>query len=478
MFLLERSACFPIFLHKNPFYVSREVDSGYLSLGNDADQYDQIFAALKHPVRRQILSMLEEKGEASFTEVQSATDLHDTGLLSYHLKELAPLITQTERGKYKLSDIGVASMTLFHKVERDKHLAYETFRINVGRLAREIIALLITASIALLPLSFLNAWLETPSPSRGDFTVTGWTLVGSILTFIGMIIGLTIFVFYDRHYYSKRAATNALHGFLFALGTGGSVLLYIFYLNASSLIESMDYRLLFPLPSIIIIVYVMIAPVASYAWSRFLNSRTAGQNAAARIGRRMRLLIGLLIIGLIIITLLISSLWWLSVNENFVFSRKADVEPFAKEEETYSANITDGGKPLAGITMRLAPDINGSDWFPFYLTISPYRESEIDSFGLTLLTGPTPLYVFLNTSSFTVITGNYFRGAQVTSSDLGSNGTNVLNLALLLRIASSLPEPPYVQGLSVTVELTMHRIAFIQMTGLTAEASLSFTVEL
>ena len=63
----------------------------------EADEYDEIFAALKHPVRRQILLFLEERGEASFTEVQGAVSIEDTGLMSYHLKELAPLVEQSER---------------------------------------------------------------------------------------------------------------------------------------------------------------------------------------------------------------------------------------------------------------------------------------------------------------------------------------------------------------------------------------------
>jgi len=38
----------------------------------ETDEYDRIFATLKHPIRRQILLLLEEKGEASFTEIQKA----------------------------------------------------------------------------------------------------------------------------------------------------------------------------------------------------------------------------------------------------------------------------------------------------------------------------------------------------------------------------------------------------------------------
>jgi DNA-binding transcriptional ArsR family regulator len=58
----------------------------------EADEYNEIFAALKHPVRRQILLFLEEVGEASFAAVQTAVGIEETGLMSYHLKELVPLV--------------------------------------------------------------------------------------------------------------------------------------------------------------------------------------------------------------------------------------------------------------------------------------------------------------------------------------------------------------------------------------------------
>ena len=63
----------------------------------ETNEYDAIFAALKHPVRRQILLLLEQKGEVSFTDIQNALGINDTGLMSYHLKELAPLVEQSAR---------------------------------------------------------------------------------------------------------------------------------------------------------------------------------------------------------------------------------------------------------------------------------------------------------------------------------------------------------------------------------------------
>jgi hypothetical protein len=66
----------------------------------EADEYNEIFAALKHVVQRQILLNLEELGEASIAAVQTAVGNEDTGLMSYDLKELVPLVNQSERSKY------------------------------------------------------------------------------------------------------------------------------------------------------------------------------------------------------------------------------------------------------------------------------------------------------------------------------------------------------------------------------------------
>jgi predicted transcriptional regulator len=105
----------------------------------EADEYDEIFAALKHPVRRQILLFLEEHGEASFTQIQKAVGIDDTGLMSYHLKELTPLVEQSERGKYRLSEVGQAGTELFQRVERERHRSSVTVRKEIDKYVNETI---------------------------------------------------------------------------------------------------------------------------------------------------------------------------------------------------------------------------------------------------------------------------------------------------------------------------------------------------
>ena len=183
----------------------------------ETDEYDAIFAALKHPVRRQILLLLEQKGEVSFTDIQNAVGISDTGLMSYHLKELAPLVEQSERGKYCLSEVGQTSVVLFRKVEKERQRSSTAVRRELEKSIGKIVFLFFIVGVTLMaPLSvdiYVSVQnLYTPSLSLGQ--MVGMYLAG----LSGMIFGVILFVFYDRNYFSKNTKTNVIHSTFFALG--------------------------------------------------------------------------------------------------------------------------------------------------------------------------------------------------------------------------------------------------------------------
>jgi hypothetical protein len=64
-----------------------------------------VFKALENQKRRDILRLIGEKGCITFTDVLSTSKIADSPTLSYHLRELAPFITQ-KQGKYELTPIG------------------------------------------------------------------------------------------------------------------------------------------------------------------------------------------------------------------------------------------------------------------------------------------------------------------------------------------------------------------------------------
>src|SRR5208283_2558458 len=82
----------------------------------DQENISKILSILSHPLRREILLNLSEKGEASFTELLNLLKI-DTGKLSFHLRSLEVFIEQTPMGKYKLSRAGESAVRVIHDVE-------------------------------------------------------------------------------------------------------------------------------------------------------------------------------------------------------------------------------------------------------------------------------------------------------------------------------------------------------------------------
>jgi DNA-binding transcriptional ArsR family regulator len=196
----------------------------------ETDEYTEIFTALKHPVRRQILLFLEEKGEASFTQVQSAVGIEDTGLMSYHLKELAPLVEQSERGKYRLSEVGQAGVELFQRVERERHRSSVAVRSEIDKWLGETV---VKSVLLVFLLGFtwgvpatVDILLSVQSMYEGSslFQLVGMFLV----SFFGMVLGGVLFSVYYRHYHSKDAKANIKCTTIFA-ATITIVSSFVFY---------------------------------------------------------------------------------------------------------------------------------------------------------------------------------------------------------------------------------------------------------
>lgn len=82
----------------------------------DQENISKILSVLSHRIRREILLILNEKGECSFTDLLNALNI-DTGKLSFHMRSLAPFLQQTEGGKYQLSRAGEDAVRIIRDVE-------------------------------------------------------------------------------------------------------------------------------------------------------------------------------------------------------------------------------------------------------------------------------------------------------------------------------------------------------------------------
>ncbi len=177
-----------------------------------SNEYDAIFAALKHPLRRRILLLLDEKGEVSFTDIQKAVGLEDTGLMSYHLKELELLVSQSTRGRYWLSEIGKTSVALLKKVERSRDVS-GVVRKELGTVAGKVLWFLIICAVPWIAAMTVDIYASVQLINNTATTLT-WMYALSLLIMYG---GVALFNVYDQHYYSKVPRKNTLHSILFAL---------------------------------------------------------------------------------------------------------------------------------------------------------------------------------------------------------------------------------------------------------------------
>jgi uncharacterized RDD family membrane protein YckC len=80
------------------------------------DSMSKIIAVLSHSLRREILLIIRDRGECSFTDLLNVLKV-DTGKLSFHLRNLSAFIEQTPTGKYKLSRTGENAVRVINDVE-------------------------------------------------------------------------------------------------------------------------------------------------------------------------------------------------------------------------------------------------------------------------------------------------------------------------------------------------------------------------
>ena len=76
----------------------------------------KILLILSHKIRRDILFILLEKKELSFSELMNILEI-DTGKMSFHLRNLKLFLDQTPTGKYKLNKFGQKALRILKDIE-------------------------------------------------------------------------------------------------------------------------------------------------------------------------------------------------------------------------------------------------------------------------------------------------------------------------------------------------------------------------
>jgi uncharacterized RDD family membrane protein YckC/DNA-binding transcriptional ArsR family regulator len=122
------------------------------------ESVSRILSVLSHPIRREILLNLSEKGESSFTDLMNALDV-DTGKLSFHIRSLNAFLEQTEAGKYKLSKVGENAIRLIRDLEFwavEVEVAKKTSTLPLANFKRRTFAFLIDFSMILAITIFIT----------------------------------------------------------------------------------------------------------------------------------------------------------------------------------------------------------------------------------------------------------------------------------------------------------------------------------
>ena len=77
----------------------------------EEEEYNSVFSALSHPLRRNILSFIVDRGPQGYSELLTQFSL-ETGTLNYHLERMTAFLSQDDDGKYKATNVGYAANKL------------------------------------------------------------------------------------------------------------------------------------------------------------------------------------------------------------------------------------------------------------------------------------------------------------------------------------------------------------------------------
>ena len=114
------------------------------------ENVSNLLRILSHKLRRDILFILHEKKEQSFSDLMNALEI-DTGKMSFHLRNLKPFLEQTPIGKYKLNRFGQNALRLIKDTEalsiEADFLEHKT-NLHIAKFSRRALAFVVDMGIA------------------------------------------------------------------------------------------------------------------------------------------------------------------------------------------------------------------------------------------------------------------------------------------------------------------------------------------
>jgi hypothetical protein len=168
------------------------------------------------------------------------------------------------------------------------------------------------------------------------------------------------------------------------------------------------------------------------------------------------------------------ALLYVSEIQGFIFFKSLQVSDFIVSGESYMANVSDSEDVAADIYVRLEHPAPNSFQRPMLVSIAHSEDTELDSITFRFSAEPYVISVYVETLSVPLLSkfGRDGAGLGVTFStgDLGFYGTGTVPFSFILVSDRQGTE------LRFTMEFSMHRKTFLQLTSLKVHTYLSMPI--
>ena len=148
------------------------------------ENVSKLLLILSHKIRRDILTILHEKKEQSFSELMSVLEI-DTGKMSFHLRNLKLFLEQTPTGKYKLNTFGQNALILIKDAEAlsiEADFLENKSNLHIAKFSKRTMAFIFDIGVAFTITIAATLVAETFVLFSGQFLFHQ-----NILVFIGLL---------------------------------------------------------------------------------------------------------------------------------------------------------------------------------------------------------------------------------------------------------------------------------------------------
>jgi DNA-binding transcriptional ArsR family regulator len=139
--------------HRNKRRIMEEVD------------WSSLHKILSDPTRRNILELLTEKEELSYTEIMALLRITNTGRLNYHLKALSVLVSKDEEGKYHLTEKGKLAANMLKTFP--ERVPIERKKISTAKIVAAVLLILIGIGLIFSTIALALFFVTAPASAIG-----------------------------------------------------------------------------------------------------------------------------------------------------------------------------------------------------------------------------------------------------------------------------------------------------------------------